>query len=254
MTAAAPTPLPLGRAGLYAVAMSGSPAGASGAWPEDPGAVLGWMRVHGERLQELVAEEAHDPADAAPAGDAAVRAHLRFAADAMEATADDRLGEALEGFSDELATWFEEARDLFDEHLEIGAGAMALEAHLQFGALPGEDPSIDEGLRRRLRIDGWLRLFLVALERRLGPAEDGFAEAVLAWIGARRRELGRLIIWLDRQAKLAAAARIAGGTVDLAIQNEISQAAVVQAHVRQLIEAVSAVLTGDSRRAEDGAP
>jgi hypothetical protein len=234
--------------------MSGSPTGAPGAWPEDPGAVLGWMRVHGERLQELVVQEARDAADAAPAGDAAVRAHLRFAAAAMEATAGDRLAEAVEGFSDELSIWFEEARDLFDEHLEIGAGAMALEAHLQFGALPGEDPSIDEGLRRRLRIEGWLRLFLVALERRLGPAEDGFAEAVLAWIGARRRELGRLIIWLDRRAKLAAAARIGRGTVDLAIQDEISQAAVVQAHVRQLVEAVSAVLTGDGGPAEDGAP
>lgn len=234
--------------------MSGSPAGAPGAWPDDPGAVLAWMRVHGERLQQLVTQEARDAADAAPAGDAAVRAHLRFAAAAMEATGGDGLREAVEGFSDELSIWFAEAQDLFDEYLEIGAGAMALEAHLQFGALPGEDPSIDEGLRRRLRIEGWLRLFLMELERRLGPAEDGFAEAVLAWIGARGRELGRLIIWLDRRAKLAAAARIGTRTVDLAIQDEISQAAVVQAHVRQLVEGVSAVLTGDTGRVEDGAP
>jgi len=206
--------------------------------PLDAPRALAWMREHGERLRELLAEEAGD-AVPAPADDAAIRAHLRFALAALEATLIEPLSSRVAGLADELPGWFEDGSELYEEHLALGAGAIALEEHLQFGARPGSDPSLDEGMMRRVRIGGWMRIALLALEERLGPAADGVAEETLAAMGARQRELARLILTLDRTAKTAAGASAAA---DLAIQDEISQAAVVQAHVRLLVEALAQVL------------
>jgi hypothetical protein len=87
-------------------------------------------------------------------------------------------------------------------------------------------------------------VFLVGLERWLGPAADGLADQALAEMGGRGRHLSRLILSLDTAAK--AAARSAGGPVDLETQDHIGQAAIVQGHVRLLIEAV----TGDAAPGE----
>lgn len=202
------------------------------------------MREHGDVLRRFVADEGG--ADEAPAGDPAIRAHLRFATEALEATAAPGLAARLAGLSDHLPAWFEDERELYEAHLDTGEGAIALEEHLQFGARPGIDPSLDAGLHRRLRINGWIRLALLAIELRLGPAADGLAAQSLAWIGDRQRELSRLILVLDRQAKAEAAKRSGTGmATDLAIQDEIGQAATVQANVRMVVEALAASLPAD---------
>lgn len=197
---------------------------------------LAWMSAHGPELLALVADEQRGEDDLSPGGDAAVRAHLRYAASALAATGPDGLRERLLDFAGGLPAWFEEGRPLYEDHLDAGHGAIALEEHLQFGTSPGHDPSLDAGLHRRLRIGGWIRVFLLGLELRLGPAHDGFARQVLDAMGARHRELSRLILALDREAK--AAARRAGGerATDLDTQDEIGQAATVQGHVRVLVE------------------
>lgn len=212
--------------------------------------MLAWMREHGDVLRALLGEEGAGEDDTSPGGDAAVRAHLRFAAASLQANAEPRLAGDLAGFVDGLGAWFEEGRPLYEEHLATGAGAVALEEHLQFGARPGSDPSLDEALGRRLRIGGWTRVFLLGLELRLGPEHDGVAQQALDWIGARQRELSRLILALDREAKIAAR-RAGGGDIDLETQDGIAQAASVQGHVRMLVEALGAAL-GDEGR-PDGA-
>lgn len=202
---------------------------------------LAWMRENGERLRALVAEE--DPGgDPGPAGDGAIRAHLRFAAAALEATAAPDAAEALAGLADDLPAWFEEHRDLYEHHLDAGEGAIALEEHLQFGVLPGTDPSLDVALHRRLRITGWVRVALLAVEHRLGPAADGVAAAAMSWTGERQRDLSRLILALDREAKARAARASQGAAADLGLQDEIGQAATVQAHVRMMVESLAATV------------
>lgn len=209
--------------------------------------MLAWMREHGDVLRALLAEEGAGEDDTSPGGDAAVRAHLRFAGASLLANVRPQLTEEVSGFVEGLSAWFEEGRPLYEEHLATGAGAMALEEHLQFGARPGSDPSLDEGLSRRLRIGGWTRVFLLGLELRLGPEHDGIAREVLDWIGARQRELSRLILALDREAKIAARRAGAGG-IDLPTQDGIAQAASVQGHVRMLVEALGAALGGEGAR------
>jgi hypothetical protein len=205
---------------------------------------LRWMREHGEVLRAYLADEGDG--DESPAGDPAIRAHLRFAAAAVEATASPALAEQLAGLAAGLPAWLDEHSDLYERHLDAGEGAIALEEHLQFGALPGTDPSLDVALHRRLRITGWVRLTLLAVEARLGPAADGLAAEALAWIGERQRDLSRLILALDREAKARAARRVGpAGATDLALQDEIGQAATVQANVRMMVEALAATLPGE---------
>lgn len=209
--------------------------------PVSAARTLAWMREHGDALRRLVAEEQGDDPAAAPGDDAAIRAHLRFLATALAETADRALAARITGFADDLPEWFEGSSDLYDEHLETGIGAIALEEHLQFGVRPGSDPSLDAGLERRVRIGGLIRIFLLGLELRLGPSEDGLEEETLAWMGAHQRELARLIFSLDRHAK--AAARGPGGEmVDLETQDAIGQAAAVQGHVRLLVEGLASTL------------
>ncbi len=207
--------------------------------PIEAAEALGWMRRNGARLRELVAEEGRDDEGAAMAGDPAIRAHLRFAASALEATAAEPVRSAIAGLSDDLHDWFEEARPLYEEHVATGAGAIALEEHLQFGVSPGADPSLDEALWRSVRIGGWIRLFLLALEGRLGPAADGLGPEVLAAMAERRRDLSRLILQFDRTARKEAARR---GVGDLDTQGRIGEAAAVQGHVRLLVEEIAASL------------
>ncbi|MEQ9092535.1 MAG: hypothetical protein RLN63_00350, partial [Miltoncostaeaceae bacterium] len=168
----------------------------------DPGETLGWMREHGADLRRLVAEEVEaGGGEDAPAGDPAIRGHLRFLALALEHTLDEPWRDLLAGFADALGPWFAEGADLFDDHLAAGEGAMLLETHLQFGTQPGVDPSLDVSLERRLRLTGWSRIFLLGLEGHLGPAGDGVSERVLAWMDGRQRELGRTVVSMDVQAR-----------------------------------------------------
>ena len=216
----------------------------------DPARTLAWMREHGEVLRALLGEEQGDDPDAAPGDDAAIRSHLRFLATALEETAAPEAAGRIAGFADELPEWFARNRDLYEEHLETGIGAIALEEHLQFGVRPGSDPSLDAGLERRVRIGGLIRIFLLGLELRLGPPADGLEGETLGWMGAHQRELARLIFSLDRHAK-ASARGPAGETVDLDTQDAIGQAAAVQGHVRLLVEALASSLPGD-RPAQEG--
>lgn len=205
-------------------------------------ATLAWMRDHGDLLRETVREDLAESADLTPGGDPNIRAHLRFVAMALRATLPPPVADELEGFSDGLPAWFDESIALFDAHLEAGIGAIALEEHLQFGTLPGADPSLDAGLERRVRIGGWIRIFLLGMEAHLGPPADGLGDEVLAYMGARQRELARLIFSLDLQAKNAAL-EAAGGGVDVEAQDQIGQAAAVQGHMRLLVEAIAEALT-----------
>lgn len=213
---------------------------------------LAWMRQNGGTLRALVAEEASPAGDdpAAPAGDPAIRAHLRFMAHALEATADDAHRDALAGFADGLPAWFADNEDLLDEHLSVAEGAMALEAHLQWGTVPGADPSLDVAQERRVRLLGWTRIFLLGLETHLGPRADGLAQAALRWMDGRQRDLGRMVATLDAQAK-AHAARSAGDALGTETIDQIGQAVVVQAYTRHVAEAVCAALDG---AAEDAPP
>jgi len=207
---------------------------------------LAWMRRNGDALRQLLAAEGEPgPGDDAPAGDPAIRAHLRFLAHALEATADPGHREPLAGFADALPRWFADSEDLFDEHLRVAEGAMALEAHLQWGTRPGADPSLDVAQERRIRLLGWARIFLLGLERHLGPAADGLAQAAVAWMDGRQRDLGRMVATLDAQAK-ASAARTAGPGLGAETIDRIGQAVVVQAYTRHVAEATCAALDGEA--------
>ncbi len=208
----------------------------------DGRAALAWMREHGATLREYVAEARERDPDDSPGGDGAVQAHLRLAAAALAATGPPSLRDALDGFAEDLPEWFDEGRELYDDHIDTGHGAIALEQHLQFGTEPGRDPSLDAGLHRRLRIGGWIRVFLLGLEIRLGPAADGLAQEVLNRMGARHRELSRLILALDMEAKAAARRTSADAATDLELQDGIGQAAAVQGHVRIMVEELAAAL------------
>lgn len=208
---------------------------------EDQAALtLGWMRDHGDLLREVVREDVAGAGDLRPGGDPNIRAHLRFVATALRATLPEPLADGMEGFAEALPAWFDESLPLFDAHLETGVGAIALEEHLQFGTLPGADPSLDAGLERRVRIGGWIRIFLLGLEQHLGPPADGLGDQVMAYMGAHQRELSRLIFSLDLQAKNAAR-QAAGGEVDVDVQDQIGQAAAVQGHMRLMVEALAEV-------------
>lgn len=205
-------------------------------------ATLAWMREHASVLREMVAEETDAPGQSdAPAGDAGIRAHLRFLAAALEATADAAWAEPLAGFTGDLPGWFAEGRDLFDNHLAHGEGAMALEAHLQWGTRPGVDPSIDVAQERRIRLFGWMRLFLLGIETHLGHSADGLADQVLAWFDTRQRDLGRMVVALDRQAQ-GAAREATGRTLSVEVVDELGQAVLVQAFTRHLADGLCTVL------------
>ncbi len=200
--------------------------------------VLAWMSDHGGRLRELVASEQSGERELAPHDDPTIRAHLRYAAEALAATAPGPLADDLAGFADALPEWFIECQPLYEDHLAAGVGAIALEEHLQFGTRPGVDPSLDAALHFRLRITAWVRIFLIGLERWLGPAADGLSEEVLEEIRGRSGDLGRMILSFGTAAKTAARAA-AGGPVDIDTQDELGQVAAVQGHVRIMLEALT---------------
>lgn len=219
--------------------------------PVDAAAALAWMGEHGDLLRTLVFEETADE-DAGPASDGAIRANLRFVAAALAGTGSPQIAEPLDGFEADLPLQFVLGQDLIARHVEAGAGAIALEEHLQHGASPGDDPTLDAVLDRRIRIQGWMQLFLAELEQRLGPAGDGLSAAVTAELEGRQRHLVALILSLEvgtREALQREMARAPGAD----LVSDAQQAAVVQAYARVLLEAIADVLAAGAGD-DDGAP
>jgi hypothetical protein len=201
--------------------------------------LLAWMQANNPRLVALMGEEAAGAADLSPAGDAAVRAHLRFVAEALAANAGPGQAEELTAFAAELPQRLEAAEPRVAGLEERMADAAAFEADRQFGAGAGDDPSLAAVLERRLRITAWLRLFLEALDA-ARPGRPAVAPVAAEWMAAHQDHLADVIFGVDRAAKRAELAR--GGPDAIAspeVVNRIGQAASLQGHVRFLVEALA---------------
>jgi hypothetical protein len=204
--------------------------------------MLGWMQANPIRLRELLDEEAAGADDLGPAGDPAVRAHLRFVAEALAGTAAPAAAPALEGFARDLPALLAEREDRVDEEIRRVGEAHAFEAQLQFGEGTGEDPAMPGMLDRRVRLAAWTRVFLDALDEARAPAAPA-APAILEWMGDHQGRLSDTIFAMDRRAKQAELDR--GGPDAIAaaeVVNRIGQAATIQAHTRFLVEALAAGL------------
>jgi hypothetical protein len=187
----------------------------------------------------LLAEEAAASEDLGPAGDPAVRAHLRLVAEALAAVAAPAARERLEAFAAGLSARLEASEPRLDEELQRVGEATAFELGLQFGEGASEDPSVRSMVDRRVRIGAWTRVFLDDLDEARRPAEP-IAGAVLAWMGDRQAQLADTIFAMDRRAKEGEMAR--GGPDAVAspeVVNRIGQAAMLQAHTRFLVEGLA---------------
>lgn len=204
--------------------------------------MLGWLQANPGRLRALLAEEAEGSDDLGPAGDPAVRAHLRLVAEALAATAAPAAATSLEAFAAALPGLLAAREDRVDEEMRRVGEAHAFEVDLQFGAGTGEDPSMAGMLDRRVRLAAWTRVFLAALDEARSPAPP-VADAALAWMAERQDLLADTIFAMDRRAKKAELER--GGPdaiADAEVVNRIGQAAIVQAHARFLVEGLAATL------------
>ncbi len=209
--------------------------------PLDAEAVLLWMQAHPGRLRALLHEEDPEGVDVSPAADAAVRAHLRLAGEGLMAGIVPDLADRVSGMADDLDGWFAADHAVFDHHMELGHGAIALEVHLLYDATPETEPAIHAALERRLRLRAWNRLFLRCLEHRLGPGYDGLTDAALEWSTGRERDLAMTILTMHhRQVQAMEAAT--GHPVTNDERDQSSQAAAVQGYVRQVVEAAAHAL------------
>ena len=212
--------------------------------PKDPAAqaLLGWMQQNGGRLRDLLDDEAGGAGDLLPAGEAAIRAHLRLVSQALAATAGPATRDGLEELAETLPERFADDEAGLDGELELLEDAAAHELNLQFGTeRAGSDPMLREMIERRLRVQAWSRFFL----RLVGEAvADGdFADGAFTWMGEHQTQLAETIFSMDRRAKEAEIARRGPHAVDdAALVNQIGQAAMLQAHVRFLVEAIAATL------------
>lgn len=206
--------------------------------PLDAPAVLAWMQAHPGRLRELLREEDPDDLEQSPAADAAVRAHLRLAAEGLMAGIDAELADRVDGMADDLDEWFRDDHELFERQIELGRGAIALEEHLLYGASGETEPEIHAALERRVRLGTWNRLFLRCLEARLGPGYDGLTETALEWSKEHERDLAASILQMHhRQVKAMEAAL--GRAVTADERDQSSQLAAVAGHVRHAVEAAA---------------
>jgi hypothetical protein len=215
----------------------------SGLYAPSPAAreILGWMVDNQARQLELITDEFTATGDISPSGDAAVRAHLRFVAEGLAATAGPEHPE-LTLFADTLPERLEDAQDALTEHREALTAAANFEADLQFGAEAAADPSLAEMLERRIRVAAWMRLFVEALDQ-IQPDRRPISHDVAEWMAARQRRLAGMIFAMDKKAKLAEIARAGRDAVnDPAFVNHLGQAAMLQAHVQFLVEALSDTL------------
>ena len=200
------------------------------------------MQQNGGRLRTLLDDEAGGADDLSPAGEAAIRAHLRLVGEALAATAGPATRDGLEDLAQTLPDRFTEDAGGLDHELELLEDAAAHELDLQFGAeATAHDPAMREMIERRLRVQAWSRFFV----RLVGDAveNDDFADAAFAWMGEHQTELATTIFSMDRRAKEAEIARRGPQAVDdAALVNQIGQAAMLQAHVRFLVEAIAMTL------------
>lgn len=209
--------------------------------PLDASAVLTWMQAHPERLRELLREEdPHDQEDS-PAADAAVRAHLRLAAEGLENGIAPALADQVTGMADDLDGWFDADREVFDRQIELGRGAIALEEHLLYGASGETEPAIHAALERRVRLGAWSRVFLRCLEARLGPGYDGLTETALEWSKDRERDLAATILQMHHR-QIQAMEKVLGRRVTADERDQSSQLAAVTGHVRHTVEAAAHAL------------
>ncbi len=207
----------------------------------DAAAVIAWMQRNPGRLRDLLREEDPDDAEDAPAADPAVRAHLRFVAEAMIQGASPSIAPLITGMADDLDDWFIQDHEVFDEQIERGRGAIALEEHLLYGADHETEPVIHAALERRVRLGAWNRLFLRCLEARLGPEYDGLTEAALDWSKAHERDLASAILQMHHRA-LGTLAEATGHPATEQERDQSSQAAAVRGHARHLVDAVAHAL------------
>jgi hypothetical protein len=197
------------------------------------------MQANGVRLRALLDEEAAGADDLSPAGDPAVRAHLRFVAEALAASASSAGQGSLEGFAARLPALLAAREALLDEEMRRVGEAAAFEVDRQFGDEAADDPSVHQMVDRRVRIAAWIRVFLDGLDAARAPASP-VAPAVIAWMAARQTQLADTIFAMDRRAKEKEIER--GGPDAVAspeVVNRIGQAASVQAHVRFLVEGLA---------------
>lgn len=211
-------------------------------------AILAWMQANGPRLRGLLDEElrrAGGPdapaSERGPAGDPAIRGHLRYVAEglaATEAPGDDSLSRFAQSLPAALAD-AEGAR--LAEQIDAVGDATAFELELQFGDRVVDDHSIQATADRRVRISAWTRVFLGELDAHRPQAPVG--EVALAWMADRQDRLADTIFAMDRRAKEAEIARGGPNAVDdQDVVNRIGQAAMLQAHMRFLVEALAPVL------------
>ena len=199
------------------------------------------MQQNGSRLRVLLDDEGDGAHDLSPAGEAAIRAHLRLVSEALAATAGPARREGLEDLAVALPDRFDDEAGL-DGELELLEDAAAHELNLQFGAeRAGSDPMLRETIERRLRVQAWSRFFLRLVEE--AADDDSFADAALTWMGDHQTQLAETIFSMDRRAKEAEIARSGPQAVDdPALVNQIGQAAMLQAHVRFLVEAIAVTM------------
>jgi len=200
--------------------------------------LLDWMQSHPERLRALLAEEAEGADDVAPVSDAAIRAHLRFVAEALADHADGEHRDELRAFARRLATEDVDAGRL-EEAIDLVGAATAHELRLQFGSSAAKDEALGAMAARRVRIAAWHRVFVDELAEALG--DDVFdAEATHSWMSANQVVLADTIFAMDRKAKQR---EIDLGGPDAvgsaAVANRIGQAATLHAHTRYLVDAVT---------------
>lgn len=211
--------------------------------PLDPGAraLLAWMQQHSARLHQILTEEAvgATPEELTPAGDPSIRAHLRFVAEALDANAGPGAREAARRFTADLPARLRDPAAL-ERQLTLVGEAHAFETARQFGDEAGEDPTNRVVVERRVRLGAWLRVFLDELDA-TGMWAGPVADSANAWMAGNQTRLADTIFAMDRAAKEAARER--GGEDAIASPeavNVIGQAASVQAHVRFLVEAITA--------------
>lgn len=204
-------------------------------------AMLAWMSRSQHRLQDLLDEESEGDQVVSPVSDEAIRAHLRYVGEALSASADPR-DAGVAGFGERLPALFAEREALLLETMGVLGEAHAFEAGKQFGEVAGDDPSNRHVLDRRVRLNAWMRVFLDALDA-AREGEPPVAPAVNRWMAERQEHLANAIFAIDRQAKRALIARSGAEALsDPDTVNRVGQAALVQAHTRFLVEALSETL------------
>lgn len=221
----------------------------SGAGALDARAAADWMRAHPGRREELLREQGAD--GAAPAGDAAIAANLRFLAEALADVAEPPLDEVLARFAANLPASLPARADHLQDALGRQDELSVEEAVRQFGPSASDDPEFRATLARRARLAAWGEVFVACLADHLD--EDGplaevaprLEDAVAHWMAARQDALASAIFAIDKRAKQAAIARGGPHAVDdPETVNSIGQAASVQGHTLFLAEALAAALSG----------